>query len=256
MINDRLATPAAGPAPIGAVSGSTLVSVVNSDVRDVLLSIAPSPSVSGRIISDVPLPPGVRAQIRLVPSSTAIGVQQVVAPINPDATVTFQAGSFRMGPADYRVSMTNAIGQSALPVGWYLKEARLGETDALNTPARFPSDSQLTLVLSSKGGQVSGVVRNERQQPVATVQAVLIPDGLRQRTDLFQQALSDLSGRFNFPNVPPGSYKLFAWEGVESASWFDPEWLKDFEEQGVSVRVVEGSRESLDLKSIPNGGVQ
>jgi hypothetical protein len=146
----------AGPGPRGALSASAIVRVINSDVRDVLLSIAPGASVSGQVISDSPLPAGSRLQIRLVPSSTAIGVQQVSAPVNPDGTFTFQAESFRMGPADYRVSMTNVIGQSGLAAGWYLTGAKLGETDAFNTPARFPSDSPLTVYLSSKGGQVSG----------------------------------------------------------------------------------------------------
>jgi hypothetical protein len=243
------------PGPLGALSASAIVRVINSDVRDVLLSIAPGPSVSGQVISDAPLPAGSRLQIRLVPSSAAIGVQQVSAPVNPDGTFTFQAGSFRMGPADYRVSMTNVIGQSGLAAGWHLTGAKLGEIDAYNTPARFPSDSPLNVYLSSKGGQVSGTVRNDKQQPVSSVYAVLIPDALRLRPDLFQTSMSDRTGRFNFPNVGPGNYKLFAWENIEGL-WFDPEWLKDFEQKGVAVRIVEGSRETVELTSIPNWGAQ
>jgi hypothetical protein len=67
--------------------------------------------------------------------------------------------------------------------------------------------------------------------------------------------MSDRTGRFNFPNVGPGNYKLFAWETIDGL-WFDPEWLKDFEQKGIAVRIVEGSRETVELTSIPNWGAQ
>jgi hypothetical protein len=33
----------------------------------------------------------------------------------------------------------------------------------------------------------------------------------------------DLSGRFAFPTLPPGDYKIYAWESIEDNGWFDPD---------------------------------
>jgi hypothetical protein len=126
----------------------------------------------------------------------------------------------------------------------------------MNTPARFPAGGALTVFLSSNGGQISGVLRNEQAQPIPRLYAVLVPEGMGGRPDLVQQILSDPAGRFSFPNVPPGNYKIFSWEDVELGSWFDPDWLKDWEQKGTPVHIAEGARETLDLKTIPAGGLQ
>ena len=255
MTNERPPV-ATGPVPLGAFSASSIVRVASADVRDVLLTITAGASVSGNVAADSPIPPGSRLQVRLVPTSAAIGAQQVTTQVNPDGSFTFQPGSFRFGLAEYRVTMTNVIGQSGLPVGWYLKEARLGETDIMNRAVRLPAEASLNLALSSKGGQVTGVVRNDRQQPVPGNYVVMVPDGMPERAELFHVAIADPAGRFNLPNIPPGNYKLFTWERAEPGVWFDPAFLKDFEAKGTSFRVDEGTRGTIDLTAIPAGGAQ
>ncbi len=64
----------------------------------------------------------------------------------------------------------------------------------------------------------------------------------RKRYDLFRQATSDATGRIRLDNVVPGDYKLFAWEVVESNAWTDPDFLRNYENNGVAVRVGEGGR--------------
>lgn len=254
-LNERLQNSNAS----AVLSASSIVQVKSADVRDVILTIAQSPSVSGQIKADIPLPAGLRMQVRLQPASSALGAQGAGTQVNADGSFTFDGNSFRNGPGDFRVTMGNGIGNSGLPAGWYMKEAKLGETDAMNTPARFPSSGALTIVLSSTGGQISGVVRNEQKQPVPRMQPVLIPDGpdgMHPRPDLTQQATTDNAGRFTFANVPPGNYKLFAWEDVESGSWFDPDWLKGWEQKGTAIHIAEGSRETVDVQTISAGGAQ
>jgi hypothetical protein len=33
--------------------------------------------------------------------------------------------------------------------------------------------------------------------------------------------------------VPPGSYKLFAWDDVEPGIWWDPDFLKNYEDKAL-----------------------
>jgi hypothetical protein len=49
---------------------------------------------------------------------------------------------------------------------------------------------------------------------------------------------------------------VFAWEALESFSYFDPEFLKRFEDQGQSIQVSESSRQTLELKIIRAAGPQ
>jgi len=62
---------------------------------------------------------------------------------------------------------------------------------------------------------------------------------------------SDVAGRFQFQTIPPGSYKVFAWEAVDKGTWQDPELMRDYEALGKPLRIEEGMKASIDVVSIP-----
>jgi hypothetical protein len=80
---------------------------------------------------------------------------------------------------------------------------------------------------------------------------VLVPERDRQRADLYKTAASDAAGRFVLRSIPPGDYRVFGWEALESYAYFDPELLRRVEAQGIPVRVSESAGNSLTLKIIP-----
>jgi hypothetical protein len=53
------------------------------------------------------------------------------------------------------------------------------------------------------------------------------------------------------PGLPPGDYKLFAWEELEGESFKDPDFLKTFESRGKPVRVREREQQAVQLELIP-----
>ena len=69
--------------------------------------------------------------------------------------------------------------------------------------------------------------------------------------DLFETTTTDQYGHYEFNPVPPGDYKLFAWGDPEPGSWFDPEFLKDFEKSGEPVMVQPNGRISTQLNLLP-----
>src|SRR6185295_12510677 len=103
----------------------------------------------------------------------------------------------------------------------------------LHVSASMPRGATLNIVLSPNVGQVEGIVLDDRQQPVAGVQAALIPERSRDRIDLYKAATTDQNGRFMIRAVTPGDYKLFAWEALESFGYFDPDLLKKSDPLGV-----------------------
>ena len=106
-------------------------------------------------------------------------------------------------------------------------------------------------MVSAGASQLEGTVTGEDLQPVAGIQAVLIPDQHRDRVDLYKIALSDQNGRFHMQGIAPGNYKVFAWRGIDQFAWFDPDLMKRYEQKGQPVIVREASRETVQVKIIP-----
>jgi hypothetical protein len=88
--------------------------------------------------------------------------------------------------------------------------------------------------------------------PVAGVQAVLIPDRNRDRPELFKAATTDQTGHFTIRTIPPGDYKLFAWAALESFGYYDLDLVKKSESLGKPVHVIESSKQTMDIKVIPS----
>jgi hypothetical protein len=134
-----------------------------------------------------------------------------------------------------------------------MKEARFVGVDALQTTFQV-SDREtagLTLVISPNVARFEGSVANDKLESVADAAVVLVPDRDRDRVELFQSVPTDRDGRFVFPNIPPGNYKVFAWEVLEPYSYFDPEVLRAVEQRGRALQLRESSTTSLSLTAIP-----
>jgi hypothetical protein len=155
-----------------------------------------------------------------------------------------------VAPGEYRVTANANFGSSQMKL--YVKEIRFGSTDALTHPLTVTGSvsDTMEIVFGKDGGKVSGTVRADSQQLLPNVEVVLIPDQ-RDRHDLYNMTITNPTGQFAFPSVPPGSYKAFAWENLERFSWFDPTVLARFESQGLHTTVNASADVTLDLKVIP-----
>jgi len=77
-----------------------------------------------------------------------------------------------------------------------------------------------------------------------------VPDR-RNRIDLFKTGASDSSGHFLLRNIPPGDYRVFGWEALESYAYFDPDLLRRADPLGVPVRISDSSSNSVTVRIIP-----
>jgi uncharacterized surface anchored protein len=156
-------------------------------------------------------------------------------------------------PGEYRLFAT------ALPENAYIKEARLDGADVLNEPLVWraaTASATLEVVVSERGGQITGTVVDEKAEPVARTQVVIVPDRNRERADLYKTTVTDSSGHFKIGGVAPGSYKVFSWDAMEPYGWFDPKVLEVSESRGAAVSVAASAVETVQVHLIASGSAQ
>jgi hypothetical protein len=251
--------PAGRGGPPGVSSGSSSAAISNSDVEGLAITVVPAGALTGRVRVDGQLPQGMaleRIRIRLVAvGASAAMPQSLQAQLLGVSQVAISAdGTFRLNnisPGEYRVDLLQGGGV-------FLKDVRFEGAEALNTPIRFTgtSNNGLDVVLGTGGGRIDGTVTDTRSQPVSGIRVLIAPDRARHRTDLFKVVTTDQNGRFVLAGVPPGDYKVFAFEYLEEFSWFDPEVLSRAEPRGRTVRVTETSTETADVRIIPADGTR
>jgi uncharacterized protein (DUF2141 family) len=64
---------------------------------------------------------------------------------------------------------------------------------------------------------------------------------------------TDASGNFTLKGLPPGDYKIFAWEDVETNAWMDRDYRQPFESQSASAKVQESTTPTVTLRLIERG---
>jgi hypothetical protein len=226
----------------GEKTATAFVDVVDSDIDNIVLSIAPSPVITGHVRVEGRLPDGMslegmRVSLIDAPSSGP----RIMRP--PEASVAAD-GTFKMNaPVDgeFRVLVRGLS---------YLKDVRFNNVSILDAPARLSSAGTLDILASVNTGTIDGRVLNEQSQRVMGAVVVAIPNTGRERTESYRP-FPGSSGNFVFLGLAPGDYKLFAWQGLEPNSFYDPEVLKKYEQQGTPLHVTEGSHITLDVKVIP-----
>jgi 5-hydroxyisourate hydrolase-like protein (transthyretin family) len=216
---------------------------VGADIEGVLLELGPGISIPGTLrVEGAPLPTTPSPRVVLRPASVN-GMASPTLPLNADGTFTLT----NVMPGEYRATVLG------MPVDYFVKEARIEQTDVLNDlwVITGPVRGTLNIVVSSGAGQIDGSVIDSRLQGVPALQTILIPDQNRDRIDLIKTAVTDQSGKFTLRGVAPGNYKIFAWEAIEPNAYFDPQILRQYEDQGKPVLVTEGGKILADVKMIP-----
>lgn len=221
------------------------------DMERLSVNLLPAASVNGRITLDgAPWGRATADGLVLRMNATRIGAFSMNASPNP-LPASFQPnGTFTIGnvsPGNYDLAFVG------LPPDAYVAEARYGGTDALAQKIAIygASSDQVEIAVSTKGGQLTGVVTDRDRRPVPSVDVVLIPEGPIQRPDRYKTVKTDANGRYLLRGIAPGDYRIYSWESLERFRYFDREFVREFERLGKSVRIAEAEKGTLDLDIIP-----
>ena len=224
--------------------GRVPVEVGDTDVQGVEVSVTAGLTLTGRV--------------RVEPPQT-FDFTKLIININP--LDTFMGGQAGQAKSDGTFALEDVLtgnyglSVSGFPERYYAGSARLGGSDVLQTGMAVEAGgaTSLDIVLSSSGGSISGAVLKDHQPARASI--LLVPDAPRRdRQDLYSSKLTKPDGTFTMVGLPPGDFKLFAFEDPDPDLQSDSSLLQSYETKGQSVHIEEGKSQSVQLELIQADG--
>jgi hypothetical protein len=210
----------------GRMATSTPVEVGSADIDSLQLHIEPGVTVTGTVKI-------VSATERKITGAMDV---QLVRDLATDGVAFSEIGSaiasrpsfaFSEIPAgNYRVQLTP-------PAPFYVKSVTLGGRDISNSDFIVaPGAGNIEVVLADDGGTVEGDVSTDDGPSPAWV--LLQKDGASSRN-----ARADAAGHFRIDNLPPGDYKVYAWDDNTNVEYGNLDWMRQ-NAKGVSISVGPG----------------
>ncbi len=153
-------------------------------------------------------------------------------------------------PGNYYVQL---LGDAGGTEDWFVKSVLASGREVNDTGLNVGGGVQfIDMTLSGNGATATGIVIDSKGQPAANAVVVAVPElKLRGRVDRYRKTVTDQSGHFSLRGIRPGDYTLFSWESVEGEAYYNPEFLKNYDGQGASLRLAEGERKTFWVNLIP-----
>ena len=224
------------------------VDIRDRDVTGLSIELVPSWSVEGTLTIDGQAPGKVTVRVALSavgnPSPTYQGISaRAVIPKAEDGTFTI----LNIPQTRYHAEMG-----PGLPPDLYVSDVRMGALSVYDTGFEVGREPLAPLQVSLRSGaaSVEGIVRDGSNKPVPNATVVVIPpDARRENHELYKTAKSDASGKFTVRGIAPGSYKLFAFEGLAGGEFYNSRFISKYEFRGKPINVAQGgtSTESLTV---------
>jgi Carboxypeptidase regulatory-like domain len=219
--------------------GETQLAVANADLDGISVDLFPGVTLHAQIRYDTSQSAGTAqapGQVRLVPSSH--GFRSNVAWFRPETENNGLVQTLdRVMPGTYRVEF-----QPAGP--WYVVELRAGQADLsrnelVATPGAQPETIQV--VLRTGGATLTGSVKGAEGLPKVIVLA--LPDG----TSTAAPRSYTVAPQFTLSGLAPGSYHVYAFTSIAGLEYRNPEAMRKYQDQGVTVSLSENETKQIDL---------
>ncbi len=176
-------------------------------------------------------------------------------PLIPESHYRFRVG-LTTGPT--RAAVANAQGQMpptpvALSPNAYVADVQLGGRSVYDEGLTVGTDpiAGLEVIVKSDGATIEGAVTGADKKPLVGRSVVLVPELARRKNSaLFRVAASDEQGNFKLSRVPPGAYKIFAWDNVVPGAYESADFLQRYEARGTDLKVTSAGALRVDLSAI------
>ncbi|WP_031495301.1 carboxypeptidase regulatory-like domain-containing protein [Bryobacter aggregatus] len=231
------------------VIGSAKISVGNNNVDGIVISPMALITMQGKITVEGDQSAVNLKSVRVQIQAADMGGLGFIPPISVGDDGTFSVAD--VSPEKYRVVVSP--GTAA-----YVKAINVGGEDVKDTGLDLSNGGggNVDIILSTKVAKLDGIVEKQKTDdaPGSALVARVGADGelslLNMTGGQTSMAQADSSGKFSYANLPPGDYKVFAFEEVDTTTASDPDFLKKFVDRSVSVKIGEGESKSITLKQI------
>lgn len=227
----------------GAYETSATIEVGRADVEGVSLVVGPGADVKGRVTVEGAAKLDTKIRVRAGTRTSGGHYGEAAG----DGTFALQ----NLPPGRYAVTVHTAPAEQV-----YVKAMRSDQTDVLKDGLTIsrPGVAALEITVSTDGGMVQGSVLDKEERPAVGATVVLVPEArFRSRGDLFKTSSTDQDGRYEWKAIPPGDYKLFAWDDVEPGAWHDPDFLKEYEPKATPITIHPNGREVVRVHVLAEG---
>ncbi len=234
----------------------TDIVVDGEDVGNVVLTLSPGLTLSGRVAFEGTQPPAVDlSKLRINAPLTLTGgiVSLPMPPVQVDAGGRFTIDG--IVPGTYRSS--GSLQGVRAPIGrWWLKSLLLGGRDVLDSPIEIrQSTDDAVVVFSDRASELAGIVRKASGEPAPGSLVVVFstqPGAWFFNSRRVAAVKAGADGRYSIRNLPPGEYHVATPHDLESEEWFDPIALQELVAASVRVTIGEHEQKTLDMVARPH----
>jgi hypothetical protein len=261
--------PPGATSPADALWATMPLEVREQDVDNLTLVPRAGINLAGRVVVDGTsgdTPPPSTGGLFLGMRPDPLVTQQAPSPstrVSPDGTFVLAgaiAGNYRVY-APPLLSPNNPALLGGLPPSppglenSYVKSIRVGGADVLDGGVRLiPVEGlSMEIVLGTNAGTLEGRVMRDGKA-AADVTVGMLPNTTSARgyrTDMHRTILTDADGHFQIRGLPPGDYKIFAWEDADKDAIMDLDFVRSYEEKGIRLEIADGEKKSIELNVIP-----
>ena len=225
------------------------VTVGSEDVDGLVLPLVRTARVRGRLIfENVAEPPPAQGSGFWVAAAPpdVIGIPNAETHAIVGRDLTFELAGIESPSALYMLNV---------PAGWVVQSIKYKGREVVDTAATFTDDDDpaaLEILLTRRGGTVTGTVRNEEGMPVAGTRVLLFPaDRDKWRTVPPLRPVSpSATGRFGFPAQKAGEYLIAALSADEAPAFPDAPFFERLSKVAQRVVLGEGDRRTVELQVV------
>ncbi len=207
--------------PTASEAGQVRLTVGGEDIDNVLITMSAGAIARGVVRTDDGSPLPVRAQLIRVMASPADPISEPMMGGMPP-TIN-EDGSFELSGLFNRRLVRAAFTEPNMD--WALKAVYLRDQDVTDTPIEFVPGQNidgLEIVFTRKITEVTGLVRDDKGQPILDSTVVIFPNDSSRwsfQSRYVRTARVDQDGRFKLRNLPPyDEYRIVAVRDLEEGA--------------------------------------
>jgi hypothetical protein len=245
--------PALSSVPSATFTAVAEVNVDGQDVTNVMLTLQPGVTLSGRLAFEGAQPPAVdftKLRLSLPLVQTGIMRPASTGPVQFDASGRFTIAG--VPPGVFRTMGASAMQGLRTPIGaWWLKSISIDGREMLDRPLEIrQSSDNVVVTLSDRASALSGRVRDAQGLPAAGAAIVAFgadPSSWFANSRRIAGVRAGADGAYSIRNLPAGEYFIVASYDVDQGEWFDPVVLQRLVAGAMRISLAENEQKAQDV---------